>query len=262
VTAPQENGMHGPDQPTALRAEGLTKSFGGVHAVRSVDLAVGIGERRALLGPNGAGKSTLFSLFTGELAPDGGRISIFGQDATRRSVRARARLGLGRTYQISQLFPQLTVEQSLFLAGSAGAGFAFRLWRGWRSHREQVAWAAEVADRVGLADRLGSPVRELSHGQQRQLELGMAMAMRPRLVMLDEPAAGLSPAERQMLVGLVLALPADVTLVLIEHDMDLVLQLAGRITVLHRGQVIADDEPAAVRASEDVQRVYLGEGHA
>jgi branched-chain amino acid transport system ATP-binding protein len=254
--------MHGPDQRTALRGEGLAKSFGGVHAVQSVDLAVGIGERRALIGPNGAGKSTLFNLFTGELTPDQGRICIFGQDATRRSVRARARLGLGRTYQISQLFPNLTVEQSLFLAGSASAGLAFRLWRGWRAQGEQLAWAAEVAERVGLADQLGALVRELSHGQQRQLELGMAMAMRPRLVMLDEPAAGLSPAERQMLVRLILALPADVTLVLIEHDMDLVLQLANRITVLHRGQVIADDEPAAVRANEEVQRVYLGEGHA
>jgi branched-chain amino acid transport system ATP-binding protein len=254
--------MDGPDRRLALSAEGLTKSFGGVRAVRAVDLEVGIGERRALIGPNGAGKSTLFNLFTGELAPDEGRIRIFGQDATRRSVRARARLGLGRTYQISQLFPDLTVEQSLFLAGSARARIAFDLWRRWRGYAEQLSWAAQVAERVGLSGQLGAPVRELSHGQQRQLELGMAVAMRPRVVMLDEPAAGLSPAERQNLVGLIRALPADVTLVLIEHDMEIVLQLAARITVLHRGEVIADGEPADIRANPEVQRIYLGENRA
>jgi branched-chain amino acid transport system ATP-binding protein len=254
--------MDGSGHRVALAAEGLAKSFGGVRAVQPLDLEVEIGERRALIGPNGAGKSTLFNLLAGELSPDGGRIRIFGKDATHRSVRARARLGLGRTYQISQLFPSLTVEQSLFLAGAANAGITFHVWRRWRGYRDQLAWAAEVAGRVGLSGQLGALVRELSHGQQRQLELGMALAMRPRLVMLDEPAAGLSPAERQILVGLIRALPADVTLVLIEHDMEIVLQLAERITVLHRGQIIADGAPAAIRADALVQRVYLGGGHA
>jgi branched-chain amino acid transport system ATP-binding protein len=254
--------MAGPDRRAALSAEGLTKSFGGVRAVRAVDLAVEVGERRALIGPNGAGKSTLFNLFTGELLPDEGRINIFGQEATRRSVRARARLGLGRTYQISQLFPNLTIEQSLFLAGSADAGIAFSLWKRWRGYRDKLSWAAEIAGRVGLSDQRGALVRELSHGQQRQLELGMALAMRPRLVMLDEPAAGLSPAERLILVGLIRALPADVTLVLIEHDMEIVLQLAVRITVLHRGQVMADGAPGDIRANPEVQRIYLGEDRA
>lgn len=253
--------MDGSGHRFALTAEGLAKSFGGVRAVQALDLAIGIGERRALIGPNGAGKSTLFNLLTGELRADGGRIHIFDKDATHRSVRARARLGLGRTYQISQLFPSLTVEQSLFLAGAADAGIAFNLWRRWRGYRDKLSWAAEVAGRVGLSEQLGALVRELSHGQQRQLELGMALAMRPRLVMLDEPAAGLSPAERQILVRLIRALPADVTLVLIEHDMDIVLQVAGRITVLHRGQVIADGAPADIRADAEVQRVYLGGAH-
>lgn len=254
--------MERPDQPYALVTERVSKSFGGVQAVRGVDLAVAVGERRALIGPNGAGKSTLFNLVAGELPVDDGRIEVFGVNATRRSVQGRARLGLGRTYQISQLFLQLTVEESLFLAGGAAAGMAFTLLRTWRSYRREREWAHEVSARVGLRDRLGHRVAELSHGEQRQLELGMALAMRPRLVMLDEPAAGLSPAERLTLVSLVREMPREITLVLIEHDMEIVLQLAERITVLHRGAVIAEDAPAAIRANPEVQRIYLGEAHA
>ncbi len=250
-----------PDQQHAIVTRQVSKSFGGIKAVQGVDLAVAVGERRALIGPNGAGKSTLFNLITGEIPVDEGQIHVLGRDATRFSVQRRARLGLGRTYQISQLFLNLSVEQSLFLASAAGTGLGLSLLNGWRNRAEDRAWTREVANQVGLADHLFRLVGELAHGLQRQLELGMALAMRPRLIMLDEPAAGLSPAERQTLVGLIRAMAPDITLILIEHDMDIVMQLAQRITVLHRGAVVTEGTPDEIQRNAMVQRIYLGEAH-
>ena len=252
--------MTSPDQKHAIVTRQVSKTFGGVKAVQGVDLSVAVGERHALIGPNGAGKSTLFNLITGEIPVDEGQIHVLGRDATRFSVQRRARLGLGRTYQISQLFLNLSVEQSLFLASSAGTG-GFNLVSRWRDRADDRAWTRNVAEQVGLADYLSRPVGELAHGLQRQLELGMALAMRPRLIMLDEPAAGLSPAERQTLVGLIRAMAADITLILIEHDMDIVMQLAQRITVLHRGAVVTEGTPDDIRNDSTVQRIYLGETH-
>jgi branched-chain amino acid transport system ATP-binding protein len=253
--------MEGSDQTFALRVRGVSKSFGGVHAVRRVDVTVLRGERRALIGPNGAGKSTLFNLIAGETKADEGSIEVFGVDVTQESVGGRARLGLGRTYQISQLFPGLTVEEHLFLGGVARKGITFTLLRRWEGYREDRARAGEIAEAVGLKEHLHRQVRELSHGLQRQLELGVAMAMHPRLIMLDEPAAGLSPGERGILVSLIQALPADVTLILIEHDMEVVMEIAARITVLHHGNLVAEDAPAGIRSNEEVQRIYLGSSH-
>ncbi|MBE0532328.1 MAG: ABC transporter ATP-binding protein [Rhodospirillales bacterium] len=250
-----------PDQQYAIVTRQVSKTFGGIKAVQGVDIAVAVGERRALIGPNGAGKSTLFNLITGEISIDEGQIHVLGRDATRFSVQRRARLGLGRTYQISQLFLELSVEQSLFLASAAGIGLGLSLLNGWRDRTEDRAWTREVAGQVGLADHLFRRVGELSHGLQRQLELGMAFAMRPRLVMLDEPAAGLSPAERQTLVALIQAMAPDITLILIEHDMDIVMQLAQRITVLHRGVVVTEGTPGEIQKNSMVQRIYLGEAH-
>lgn len=248
----------GSGQDYALVTTGVSKSFGGVQAVRSVDFSVPVGARWALIGPNGAGKSTLFNLIAGELTVDSGRITLFGVDVTHRSVRDRARMGLGRTYQISELFLGLTVEENLFLASAGGSGMEFTLFTPWTTQRERREWVRQVARDVDLADYLNTPVKDLSHGLQRQLELGMALAMRPRLIMLDEPAAGLAPGERRTLTALIKALPADITLVLIEHDMDIVLDVAQYITVLHEGSVIAEDTPEGIRANEQVQRVYLG----
>jgi branched-chain amino acid transport system ATP-binding protein len=253
--------MQGPDQPNALVVAGVTKSFGGVHAIRRVDLSVPIGQRRALIGPNGAGKSTLFNLVVGEMMADEGRIEIFGVDVTRETVSKRARRGMGRTYQISRLFPQLTVEENLFLGVIADKGMEFTFFRDWKGYREHRARALRVAEQVGLQDRMHVPVRELSHGQQRQLELGIAMATRPRLIMLDEPAAGLSPGERQTLASLIKGLSKDITLILIEHDMEIVMDIADRVTVLNRGALVAEDTPSGIRANQEVQRVYLGSSH-
>jgi branched-chain amino acid transport system ATP-binding protein len=224
-------------------------------------LAVPVGERRALIGPNGAGKTTLFNLITGELKPDAGRVEIFSNDITKKSVQARARLGLGRTYQISQLFLALTVEQNLFLAGVANRKMEFNIFKLWKKNVPEREWAREVAGQVGLVDYLDEKVKDLSHGLQRQLEIGMAIAMRPRLIMLDEPAAGLSPSERVILTSLIKDLPRDVTLILIEHDMEIVLDLADSITVLDRGSVIAEGTPTEIRTNELVQKVYLGSSH-
>lgn len=254
--------MNKPDQMHALAVTSVSKSFGGVHAVRSTSLAVPVGERRALIGPNGAGKTTLFNLVTGELPADEGKIEIFGADITRKSVQERAKLGLGRTYQISQLFLELTVEENLFLAGGSNNNLGFHFLKLWRNYTEERSWAQQVAEQVGLADHLDKKVSEISHGLQRQLEVGMAIAMRPRLIMLDEPAAGLSPSERVILTGLIKNLPDDVTLVLIEHDMEVVLDIADQITVLHRGSVIAEGTPAEIKQNREVQSVYLGSAYA
>jgi branched-chain amino acid transport system ATP-binding protein len=253
--------MQGPDQKRALVVERVSKSFGGVHAIRHVDVSVPVGERRALIGPNGAGKSTLFNLIAGEMTADEGRIAIFDVNVTRGSARERARLGLGRTYQISQLFPNLTVEEHLFLGGVALRGLTFTFFRKWEGNRADREWAWKIAEAVGLQGHLQMQVKELSHGLQRQLELGIAMAMRPRLIMLDEPAAGLSPAERATLTSLIQALPKEVTLVLIEHDMEIVMEIAERITVLHHGILVAEDTPAGIRSNQEVQRIYLGSSH-
>jgi branched-chain amino acid transport system ATP-binding protein len=254
--------MDKPDQRRALAVTAVSKSFGGVHAVRSTNLVVPVGERRALIGPNGAGKTTLFNLIAGELPADAGKIEIFGIDITKKTVQERANLGLGRTYQISQLFLELTVEENLFLAGGANKKLGFHFLKLWRNYDEERRWARQVAEQVGLADYLDQKVSEISHGLQRQLEVGMAIAMRPRLIMLDEPAAGLSPPERLILTRLIKGLPRQVTLILIEHDMEIVLDLADHITVLNHGSVIAEGTPAEIKMNQEVQNVYLGGSHA
>lgn len=251
-----------PDQKHALAVTGISKSFGGIHAVHSANLVVLVGERRALIGPNGAGKTTLFNLITGELPADEGKIELFDTDITKKSIQQRAKLGLGRTYQISQLFLELTVEENLFLAGSTNKNLEFRFTKPWHNYKEMREWAYQVAEQVVLADHLNDKVSEISHGLQRQLELGMAIAMRPRLIMLDEPAAGLSPSERVILTHLIKDLPSDVTLILIEHDMEVVLDIAEQITVLYRGSVIAEGTPSEIRQNHEVQNVYLGSSYA
>jgi branched-chain amino acid transport system ATP-binding protein len=244
-----------------LRLRGIGRRFGGVHAVRGVDLEVRAGERRAILGPNGAGKTTLFNLISGEFPPTTGTVELFGRDVTGVPGRKRARMGLSRTFQTSRLFGGLSVEDNLYLAVLGVHDGHLRLVKNKQDAEMREAGRA-MGDAIGLGDRLDVLVSELSHGEQRQLELGVALAGDPRLIMLDEPAAGLSPGERQQLTDLLLALDPEITLVLIEHDMDVALRVAQRVTMMHDGAVVIEGTPDEIRASELVQALYLGSAHA
>jgi branched-chain amino acid transport system ATP-binding protein len=246
---------------TVLELRGVGKRFGGVQAVEDVDLDVAAGERRAILGPNGAGKTTLFNLIAGDMPPSSGRIVILGEDMTHRPARSRMKLGLSRTYQKSRLFLGLSVEENLYLAVVGREGGQLRPIPSRKdSHYRERARAA--AERIWLGHHLKTPVGSLSHGEQRQLELGLARVSDPRLMMLDEPASGLSRGERERLTELLLDLDRDVTLILIEHDMDVALTVAERVTMMHDGRVIVEGTPAEIRANELVHDLYLGRSHA
>ena len=242
---------------TVLSLRGVGKRFGGVQAVKDVDLDVAQGERRAILGPNGAGKTTLFNLVAGDLAPTSGTITILGEDMTHRPARSRMKLGLSRTYQKSRLFLGLSVEENLYLAVVGREGGHLRPVPS-RKDSEYRERARAAAERVWLDHHLKTQVGSLSHGEQRQLELGLARVSEPRLMMLDEPASGLSRGERERLTELLLALDPAVTLILIEHDMDVALTVAERVTMMHDGRVIVEGTPAEIRANQLVHDLYLG----
>jgi branched-chain amino acid transport system ATP-binding protein len=245
---------------SVLRVRGLSRNFGGVVAVSDVDLDLAPGERRAVLGPNGAGKSTLFNLIAGADVPTAGSVTLFGSDVTRLGARQRTRMGLSRTFQTSRLLTGLTVEDNLYLAAVGVAGGRFRMLRTGRDSAARKR-ARETAESVGMADRLDTLAGDLSHGEQRQLEIGLALVAEPRMLLLDEPAAGLSRAERQLLTALLLSLDRDVTLLLIEHDMDVALTVAERVTMMHDGVVIVEGTPAEIRADQRVHDLYLGRAH-
>jgi branched-chain amino acid transport system ATP-binding protein len=238
-----------------LRLRGVGRRFGGVQAVRDLDITHG--ERRAILGPNGAGKTTLFNLVAGDFPPSAGTIEVMGRDVTHLPARVRPTLGLARTYQKTRLFPGLTVEDNIFLAivGHDGGRLRIIPHKQNRVVRERARAAAE---RVLLGDKTDTFVRDLSHGEQRQLEVGMASAVEPKLMLLDEPASGLSFGERERLTELLLGLPEDVTLVLIEHDMDVALTVAGYVTMMHDGRKVVEGTPAEIRANQMVHDIYLG----
>jgi branched-chain amino acid transport system ATP-binding protein len=249
------------DAEPILRLRGIGRRFGGVRAVSDVDLDVLPGERRAILGPNGAGKTTLFNVVSGEFPPTAGRVELFGRDVTTAPARKRAKLGLTRTFQTSRLFLGLSVEDNLYLAVLGVHGGHLRPFRRTAKDRPMRERARELAERVGLKEQLGTLVASLSHGEQRQLEVAMARAGEPKLMMLDEPAAGLSRGERVLLTELLLNLDRAVTLILIEHDMDVALTVAERVTMMHDGRVIVEGTPAEIRANELVHDLYLGRAH-
>ncbi len=241
-----------------LRLRGVGRRFGGVHAVRVVDVDVAYGERRAILGPNGAGKTTLFNLIAGDFAPTSGTIDVMGTDVTFLPARVRPRIGVARTYQKSRLFPGLTVEDNLYLAIVGHDGGRLRVVKSPAREKDQRERARAAAERVWLGDSLKTLVGSLSHGQQRQLEVGMASSTDPKLMMLDEPASGLSRGERERLTELLLSLPPDVTLILIEHDMDIALRVAGYVTMMHDGAKVVEGTPDEIRANQMVHDIYLG----
>lgn len=242
-----------------LRLDSVTKAFGGLVAVSDVSLDVQEGERSVILGPNGAGKTTLFHCITGTLPITSGKITIFGTDVSRMSPNARTRLGVGRTFQITNLFDELTLLENVVLAIHGRFRGGRTLFSSWSSERDVVEQAHNELGRVGLDRKAELEVHELSYGERRQLELALALVGGPRLLLLDEPCAGLSQVERQAFTDLIRAIPANVTTVVVEHDMDVAFAIADRLIVMNQGSLICDGTPEEVRNTPAVQEVYLGD---
>jgi branched-chain amino acid transport system ATP-binding protein len=243
---------------TLLRLESVVVAFGGLVAVSNIDLDVARGDRLAVLGPNGAGKTTLFNAIAGDIIPTEGRVLIKGVDCTSLPSRLRPQLGVARTYQKTRLFAGLTVEDNLYLAQTGKQRRHLSLWRGGRD-AEIRERARHAGGQVWLADQLDAEVGDLSHGQQRQLEVGMALVTEPDLIMLDEPASGLSRGERERLIQLLEDLPTETTLLLIEHDMDVALKVADSVVVMADGVKVAAGSPDEIRNDPLVHAIYLGE---
>ena len=243
-----------------LRAEGLSKRFGGLTATDSLTLELRQGELHAVIGPNGAGKTTLIGQLAGEIVPDAGRILFAGKDVSRLATHARVRLGLVRSFQVTSIFSGFTAADNVALAVQANAGHSFRFWRDARRDPALRRPALQALERVGLAERADMPAASLSHGEQRQLEVAMALATDPTVLLLDEPMAGMGPEDSAGMVALLRGLKGSLSILLVEHDMDAVFALADRITVLVYGRAIASGPPATIRANRDVQDAYLGTG--
>jgi branched-chain amino acid transport system ATP-binding protein len=244
-----------------LRVKDLVRRFGGITATDHVCLDVAQGELHAIIGPNGAGKTTLISQLTGHLMPDSGSIFLGGKDISRLAAWRRSALGLARSFQITSLLVDFTAADNVALAAQAHDGHSFSFWRNARKESDLRKAAQAALERVGLGHRADMPVSKLSHGEQRELELAVALATKPQLLLLDEPMAGLGITESARMVKLLQELRKEVTIVLVEHDMDAVFALADRISVLVYGRVIASGVPAAIRQNEEVKRAYLGDQH-
>jgi branched-chain amino acid transport system ATP-binding protein len=245
-----------------LAIEGLTKRFGGIIASEDVTLSIPHGELHAIIGPNGAGKTTLIAQLTGELSSQSGRIRFGGEDITALPAWRRSLLGLARSFQITSLFLDFTALDNVALAVQAHAGHSFRFWGDARREPALRNPARAALERVGLGARADALVANMSHGEHRQVEIAMALATKPRMLLLDEPMAGMGTDESVHMIELLRELKQELTILLIEHDMDAVFALADRISVLVYGRVIATDAPAAIRANPDVRRAYLGEQQA
>ena len=241
-----------------LVVERLTKRFGGLQALNGVDLSIDPGERRAIIGPNGAGKTTFFNLITGTLPTTSGRILLFGHDVTNMSTHQRSRLGLARTFQITTLFPHLTVLDNVLLAVQALDPAKFVLHRSRTAFPRMFAKAKALLEQWGLAEQTGTQVRTLSYGEQRQVELLLALAGSPKILLLDEPTAGLSPAETATVASMIKTLTREMAILIIEHDMDVAFELVDRITVLHQGRVLAEGNGEEIKRNPEVAEIYLG----
>jgi branched-chain amino acid transport system ATP-binding protein len=241
-----------------LEVRGLTKQFGALRASDGIDFDVAEGETHAVIGPNGAGKTTFISQLAGNLRPDSGTVRFAGADITALPAPRRARLGLARSFQITSVYPDFSALQNVALAIQAHSGHSFRFWRDARSDPGLIEPARKVLDEVGLSSRVSVLAANLAHGEQRQLEVAMALATRPRLLLLDEPMAGMGTEESQRMIALLASLKGKHTIILVEHDMDAVFRLADRISVLVYGRVIATDTPERIRTNEEVRRAYLG----
>ncbi|MDG4830568.1 ABC transporter ATP-binding protein [Solwaraspora sp. WMMD1047] len=241
----------------AFEIDDLTRAYGALRAVDSVSLTVDAGARHALIGPNGAGKSTMFKLLSGEVRPSSGRIRYFGTDITGYAQPRRVRMRIAQTYQHSSVFMPLTVRENVALAAQRVQGIGTVWWRAARRYTERTTWAEENLAAVGLEQRADDLAASLSHGERRQLELALALASRPRVLLLDEPTAGMSASESADFVTLVKGLPPELTVIVVEHDLDVVFSLATQISVLHHGQLLATGGPDEVSANPAVQEAYL-----
>jgi branched-chain amino acid transport system ATP-binding protein len=239
--------------------KGISKSFDGLQALDSVDLAIHHGERHAIIGPNGAGKTTLFNVIIGELEPDAGEAHLFNRLLNKRPTRKRIHMGLGRTYQITNLFQELTAEQNIFLAVNGSDKKALRLFKPWRQEHGKVAQVLRIAEQIGLQkDHLQTPVKELSYGDQRKLDLSLAIAGNPKLLLLDEPMAGLARGERPQIAKLITNLDPEIAVIIIEHNIEVAFDIVEKVTVLHMGRIIAQGEPETIRTNREVREVYMG----
>ena len=253
--------MSAPKNIPMLQVDGLAKRFGGIVATDNLSLEVAQGELHAIIGPNGAGKTTLIAQLSGQLRADSGRIRFAGDDIAALPPHKRSLLGLARSFQITSLFLDLSVLDNVALAVQAHAGHSFHFWRGARKDETLRQPARAALERVGLLDRADRPAAALSHGEHRLLELAMALAGKPRMLLLDEPMAGLGPEESTRMVTMLRALKGELTILLVEHDMEAVFALADRITVLVYGRVIASGAPDDIRANAQVREAYLGDAN-
>jgi branched-chain amino acid transport system ATP-binding protein len=250
----------GPEETYCLRLEQVSKFFGGLQAVRSVSLEIGLGERRAIIGPNGAGKTTLFNLIAGNYSISRGKVLFLGEDITGLPCHQRARRGIARTYQITNLFPNLSVIENMILAVQALQRTKLNLWRPLSRYRGLYERGMELLSDMGIEKYQGEVVKNLSYGVQRQIEIMLALAGTPSLLLLDEPTAGLSPGEADTMVKVLKKLPSSISIIIIEHDMQVAFQLADRITVLHFGEIIGEGTVEEIRENAAVQEIYLGKG--
>jgi branched-chain amino acid transport system ATP-binding protein len=242
-----------------LEAQSINRSFGGIHAVVDVNLCLVTGEIRAVIGPNGAGKTTLVGLLAGSLKPDSGEICLAQQNVTALSVHERVKLGLARTFQITSLFPALSVFENIAIAVQGYQGHSFRFWHPANRKTALIDRACELAQEMGLTQDIDTRAEALSHGKHRLLELAMALAANPSVLLLDEPAAGLGVEETQNLISMLERIKADAAILLVEHDMDVVFSVANEITVMVDGRIIATGSPDDIRNNQQAQQAYLGE---
>lgn len=242
----------------ALRVEGLSKQFGGVSAVNNVSFSVRVGERLAIIGPNGAGKTTLFNLINGQLSATAGRIYFFGEDVTGLPTHRLAHLGQARAFQIISLLQKLTVLDNALLALHGTKPSRFKMLRPIKDFRDVFDKAVHTLKTLDLMEKTDEPVKNLAHGEQRRLEIGLGLAMQPRLLLLDEPSAGLTKEEGTDVIGIIKNLGSDITILLVDHDMEMVFEVAERIIVLHYGQIIGDGLPEEIQADQRVREIYMG----
>lgn len=248
------------DAAPVLDLRGLTKSFGGLHAVKNVSFQLFTGERKAIIGPNGAGKTTLFNVITGTLPASSGQAVLFGADVTGWPSHRRTAMGMARTFQVTNLFPKLTVLDNVLLAIQGLRRMKFVMWRPLSSYREAQEKARRLLEEAGYWDRRDVEVRNLSHGEQRQIEIVLALASDPKILLLDEPAAGLASGESREMASFLKRLDPSLAILLIEHDMDVVFDVVEHISVLHFGEVVEEGPTDAIRRSAKVQEIYLGTG--